>query len=177
MSSDEHPRTDWSPRPDRWLLSVRTDQPDDVPYAQGTLALSYSLPTGLDAIPRGARLRIADERDQAAALPDPRAWASRFLQAVVEVVSSDRPLPQLARWTEAGVYAEIGRIQRATATRRRGAAGRPVRQYVASVHVFRPDPAIAEVAARIHAGVRSRALAARLDFDRQRWTCTALHFG
>jgi hypothetical protein len=54
---------------------------------------------------------------------------------------------------------------------------RPLRQHIASVHVCRPEQGVAEVAARVTVGQRSRAIAARLDFERGRWTCTAMTFG
>ena len=47
-------------------------------------------------------LLAGDARDE---LPDPRPWAARFVQALVEIQSGDRPLSQLLRWTTAEVYA------------------------------------------------------------------------
>src|SRR5436190_11196154 len=94
------------PRP--WLMLAAP--PAEETFRQETLPLTYSLPNGLDATPRGGtptRLRPDDRTSataagrragadvaEAAAPPDtsPNLWASRFLQAVVEVVCSDRPL-------------------------------------------------------------------------------------
>lgn len=149
-------------------------------YAQGSLALSYPLPGGLDVVPRSqARIVVrAAVVDAVPCRPDPQAWASRFLQAVVEVISSDRPLTQLVRWTSPRVYDDIQQRQQ-RALRHRGQLGNPrqSRHQVATVHVCQLGPEVAEVAARVTIGPRSRAMAARLDFERDRWTCTALTFG
>ncbi len=147
-------------------------------YTQGALALSYPLSSGLDAVPRSSALTIVKPPAAVdATIPDPQTWACRFLQAVVEVVSSERPLSQLARWTDASVYDDIARRQRRVAAHRQATAVRPRRQHVATVHIFQVAPTAAEVAARVTFGQRSRALAARLDYQRERWTCTALAFG
>ncbi|MBA2522855.1 MAG: hypothetical protein H0V25_05940 [Solirubrobacterales bacterium] len=104
------------------------------------------------------------------------AWAARFLQAVVEVLSSDRPLTQLVRWTDSTVYADIAsRQSRLAARAARGMrSGRP---HVATVHIYQPTDDVAEISARVTTGGRSRAIAARLDLHRDRWLCTAIHFG
>jgi len=141
-------------------------------YTQGSLALSFPL--------------AADECQPSLTLVDPRspstvvdasAWAGRFLQAVVEVVSSDRPLSQLLRWTDERVYEEIGVRKRRMTLRRQATGVKPGRQQVASVHVAQLSPATAEVAARVTCGGRSRAVAARLELVRKRWVCTAIAFG
>ncbi|MBP2355434.1 hypothetical protein JOF29_006544 [Kribbella aluminosa] len=48
---------------------------------------------------------------------------------------------------------------------------------VRSVRVFVPEPGIAEVAAHVRHGERSRAVALRLEVRRNRWVCTALELG
>ncbi len=147
-------------------------------YSQGSLALTYPLRSGLDAEPRSAALTvIRSSLPRGGAIPDPERWVGRFLQAVVEVVSSDRPLAQLARWTDSTVYSDIAERQRRVAAGQGRSTGRTSRQQVATVHVCHIAPDIAEVAARVTFGVRSRALAARLEYQRDRWTCTALTFG
>ena len=117
--------------------------------------------------------------DRYVTVPDPEAWAGRFLQAVVEVVSSERPLTQLARWTDPAVFQDISqrRLSVAAAQRARAQPPRTGRQQVATVHLCRPSLLVAEVSARVTAGARSRAIAARLEFHRERWLCTALDFG
>ena len=145
-------------------------------FVQGALPLTYSMPSGLDAVPIG----IDDDEtaaDHAQPIPDPQPWAARYLQAVVEVLGRQRPVTQLARWTAAHVYTDLVRVHRAGAAHPRDATERPARQAVVSVRVCRVGPDAAEVAARIEEGARSRAVAARLDFRRGRWTCTALLVG
>ncbi len=114
-------------------------------YTQGSLALSF--PTGADD-QQPLSLSLVDPASPAGAL-DASGWAGRFLQAVVEVVSCDRPLTQLLRWTDERVYEEIGCRQRQVSLRRQATGVRPGRQQVASVHVAPGlGPAAAEIAAR-----------------------------
>ena len=158
---------------DRYLESadgVTRDQ-------QGALALSFPMPSGVNADPRSAALTLTHPPVDPPVAPDPQAWAARFLQAVVEVVSSDRPVTQLARWTDARVYAEIARRQKRVVAHRGATALRPNRQQIATVHVCQPTRSSAEVAARVTSSGRSRAIAARLEFIRGRWLCTAIRFG
>jgi hypothetical protein len=152
-------------------------------YTQGALALSFALQTGLDAEPGRDVLSVVADPSCAEPVsglppaPDPQPWAARFLQAVVEVVASQRPLSQLARWTDSDVYAEISGRRSRVADRHADAGSRSGRRVVASVRICRPWPDVAEVAARVTAGGRSRAIAARLDYVRGRWLCTAIDFG
>jgi hypothetical protein len=144
-------------------------------YVQGHLALTYTMPNGLAVVPEGSE---DDSACSADAAPDPKPWAARYLQAVVEVLGQQRPVSQLARWTAADVYGElVRRLRAADATQTRQGRSRPARRSVVSVHVCTVTPDGAEVAARIVEGSRSRAVAARLDFRRGRWTCTALAVG
>ncbi len=116
--------------------------------------------------------------------PDPETvaqvetWAGRFAQAVVEVTGGDRPVTQLLRWTAPRVYQDLDRRVRVLAQTRTGQARtRAVRPQVRSVHVFLPGPRTAEISVHVRYGQRSRALAARLELHRGRWTCTALQLG
>ena len=154
---------------------------DDV---QGTLALAFLLPGDVPAVPEPpARLRLVVAADPErrptprADLPDPLPWAARLAQAVVEVLSGDRPCAQLLRWTTEGVHAELrrraGRAARAGATARLGAA----RPGVRSVRLCEPADGVAEVCAVIAGPDRCRALALRLEGADGRWLCTALQVG
>ncbi len=105
------------------------------------------------------------------------AWATRFAQAVVEVAGGDRPVSQLVRWTSPRVYADLDRRATVLAATRLGARARTVRPQVQSVHVSHPAADTAEVSVHVRYGRRSRALAARLELRRGRWTCTALELG
>src|SRR3954471_1817962 len=40
-------------------------------------------------------------------LPEPEAWATRFLQAVIETLAGSRPSAQLQEWTSQAVRAQI----------------------------------------------------------------------
>lgn len=164
---------------------VRTSPDVPVASVQGTLALDP--PPGRSAGPRAdeatPELRLVvghgradDEHDGPRA--DVETWARRFAQAVVEVIGGDRPLPQLVRWTAPDVYADLDHRVRVLG-RRSEAAGRrrTVRPQVRSVHVCRPNGHVAEVSVHVRHGLRSRAIAARLELERGRWLCTILQLG
>jgi len=155
---------------------------------QGTLALSFELPSGRPAAPPPA-LRLvdgssaADEETDAgefgpqpttsAALPAARAWAGRVVQAIVEVLGGARPVGQLVRWTSAEVYDEIA----ALVVPGTGPEYGPPRAVVRSVHVAEPSDGVAEVCALVRRGARSTAVALRLEGRDGRWQCTALELG
>jgi Family of unknown function (DUF6459) len=155
----------------------------DVPRSggvQGTLALEFPLPSGVPAVPRTPALTLVVGGAQPGPGPtgQPSAWAGRFVQAVVEVLAGDRPVQQLVRWTDARVYADLTRRVRVLGlTTCAASRQRTERSHVRSVHIFQPRPDAAEVAAHVRHGSRSRAVAARLEADRGRWTCTALRLG
>lgn len=164
------------------------------PATQGTLALEFVLPSGLPAEPEPAlprtapdggaatgappRLRLVGEAERTATvLPEPRAWTARLVQAVVEVLAGDRPVSQLAHWTDAEVFADLHR--RVTVTARRCPPGRSGQQRAAvrSVRVSSPAPGVAEACALVQRGPRTTALALRLEAGVGRWRCTALELG
>lgn len=147
------------------------------PYSQGSLALSYPLPAGLEHEPSSTALVVVPPGARATPAGDTEMWAATFVQAVIEVVACDRPVTQLIRWTNQEVYVEILRRQQNVARHRRDAGVRSVRQHVATVRLCQPQADAAEIAARIAFGRRSRALAARLDRLHGRWMCTAIEFG
>ncbi|NHC43723.1 Rv3235 family protein [Motilibacter aurantiacus] len=148
------------------------------PPGQIALALAFPLPTGLPATPDVPRLRlVTDEEDGfgrrptgRAELPEPREWAARLVQAVVEVLGGERPPAQLLRWTSEEVYA---RVRSSAAPPRRAAATR-ARAHVRSVHVCEPEDGVAEVAAVIVRSGRAQALALRMEGLDGRWQCTTL---
>jgi hypothetical protein len=111
-------------------------------------------------------------------VPDARAWAGRLVQAVSEVLAGDRPISQLVRFADEAVYADLNRRVRVlglttTATSR----GARERSAVRSVRVCTPARHVAEVAAHVRHGDRSRAIALRMEIRRHRWVCTALEIG
>lgn len=159
---------------------------------QGTLALGFSLPSGVPATPEpSCRLRLVesreDRRDAAAsdrARPAPRLWAGRFVQALVEVLTGLRPVTQLASWTSAEVYDEIKRKTgnprewtRAGPTHSRAAGAASWRPVVRSLRIDRPCGDGAEVSAVVRVGGRTRAMALRLTGSVDRWRCTELELG
>lgn len=151
-------------------------EPDVVPIAtvQGTLALDLG---SLPARPTTPELRVVEEGG-AADERELQVWAAQFAQATVEVLGGDRPLAQLLRWTSPRVYQDLDRRVRILA---RSAPApqrmRAIRPQVRSVHVCRPGPRSAEVSVHVRYGQRSRAIAARLERRRDRWTCVALQLG
>jgi hypothetical protein len=120
-------------------------------------------------------------------LPDPKPWAGRLVQAIVEVVSGVRPVSQLVRWTSADVYESVQMRMRTdpaaavVPARLAAATARlaPVQfaEVVRSVHVSEPADGIAEICAILQQGRRCRAIALRLEGLDGRWQCTALHIG
>jgi hypothetical protein len=110
--------------------------------------------------------------------PEVQGWSIRLVQALAEVVAGDRPIGQLIRWTDGTVYAELNRRVRLLGlTTTAGTRSNSDRAQIRSVHVTQPAPGVAEVAAHIRHGGRSRALALRLEVHRDRWICTALQLG
>ncbi len=116
-------------------------------------------------------------------LPDPRPLAGQLAQAVVEVLSGDRPITQLLTWLNEQIYLELSVLAPDPATsptvgRARVVTIRPQdRPKIRSVHVCRPADGVAEVAARVQTNGRSRAVAMRLEEWRGRWRCSALVVG
>ncbi|MCZ4498428.1 MAG: hypothetical protein JWQ74_981 [Marmoricola sp.] len=143
-----------------------------VPLAQtqGILALDFS-PTPEFPIRPNLRLVTGDE-------PELDGFATRFAQAVVEVIGGDRGVYQLMRWTTDSVYDDL---QRRSSTLQRMAPGdqrrRKLRAQVRSVHLSRPQENVAEISIHVSHGHRSRAIAARIELIENRWRCTDLEFG
>jgi len=175
---------------------VRTGRNENSAAVQGTLALAFLLPSGVPAVPEvplelvcppDLRLVAPAEADEVldeaefgpqptprAALPEPRTWAGRFVQAVVEVLAGDRPVSQLVRWTTTEVYDDVA--CRITSGARPGSPT-PARAVVRSVHVTEPADGVAEVSALVRRGIRCTAVALRLEGMDGRWQCTALELG
>jgi len=107
-------------------------------------------------------------------LPDPSSWAGQLGRAVTEVLAGDRPLPQLMRWTDETVFADLSRRTTALAQAGAGRRGPRNRVGVRSVHVCEPRDGVIEASVHVRQGHRSRALALRLEGLDGRWRCTAL---
>ncbi|MFD3400626.1 Rv3235 family protein [Kribbella sp. NPDC058693] len=124
------------------------------------------------------RVTGAQAGEHAPRVPGARVWGGRLAQAVSEVLAGDRPISQLVRFTDDEVFMELNRRVRllgltTTATTR----GAKEKSSVQSVRVFMPEPLVAEVAAHVRRGDRSRAIALRMEIRRNRWVCTALEIG
>ncbi|MCD9197078.1 Rv3235 family protein [Aeromicrobium wangtongii] len=107
-----------------------------------------------------------------------RERSARFMQALVEVLSGERPVRQLAAWMAPDVYAQLtSRLSAHARVPLRARSGRGAR--IVSVHVAMVHDEAAEIAGRmVHRG-RSRAIAVRLELQETHrgdkvWRCTAL---
>ncbi len=176
-------------RPARSITRTIRTRPSAV---QGTLALQWQLPGAVDAEPRPDRALRLVSREPAldrdtdpafavvatarAALPDPGPWTGQLVQAVLEVLSHERPRSQLVRWLTSEVYADLG--THLAAAPGRPPAGRPgtgrARRTVSSVHIFEPADGVVEATAVVVGGRRARAIALRLEGWDGRWRCTRL---
>lgn len=115
------------------------------------------------------------ERGDARAI---RERSARFMQALVEVLSGERPLRQMAAWMAPDVYDQLTtRLSVHARVPLRSRSGRGAR--IVSVHVAMVHDEAAEIAGRmVHRG-RSRAIAVRLELHTTHrgdkvWKCTAL---
>jgi hypothetical protein len=150
------------------------------PAVEGSLALAF--PTaGHDGLPLrlvppalGRDDAFGRERTSRSSLPDPRQWAGRLAQAVVEVLAGARPAAQLSRFASLEV---LDHLERAVGRLQRGHGAPARRPVVRSIRVSEPDDGIAEACAVIDTGPRRRAIALRLEGADGRWQCTALQIG
>jgi hypothetical protein len=148
-----------------------TVRPPQAATAQGLLALDFGPGPDLPSRPN-LRLVTGDE-------PDLNGFATRFAQAIVEVIGGDRSVYQLMRWTTDDVYEDLYR--RSSTLQRAAATGDPrrrrLRAQVRSVHLSSPIPNVAEVSIHVRHGRRSRAIAVRIERVEGRWRCSAIEFG
>lgn len=186
-------RIDEVPERRLWLVPVPDPDPPahdgslEVPEIcpqQQVLPLLYLLPTGLPAVPElpepVALLEdpfFAPQPTRSADLPDPVAWTGRLVQALVDVLSGERPPGQLTRWFTPGVLAAVN--AHAIASNRADVSVRRLRtrRRIGSIHVSAPADGIVEACAVVVGARRSRAIALRLEGLDGRWRCTALDVG
>jgi hypothetical protein len=107
-----------------------------------------------------------------------RERSARFMQALVEVLTGERPARQMAAWMSPEVYDQLtSRLAAHARVPLRSRSGRGAR--IVSVHVAMVHNEAAEIAGRmVHRG-RSRAIAVRLEIQTTHrgesvWRCTAL---
>ncbi|KHL16410.1 hypothetical protein CLV56_2798 [Mumia flava] len=163
------------------LTLVRGDHPAPIPQVRGQWALPLTdgaNALALDAPPRPdvrvgpppVRLRAVEDEDLA-------ARGARLVQAVLEVQAGTRPLGQLARVLRTDVHDQLQRRLTLLARTRRPRPTPPPRARVASARAYQPHPDAAEISVRVVQDGRSRAVAARIEYDRERreptWVCTA----
>ncbi|TCN44319.1 hypothetical protein EV644_101546 [Kribbella orskensis] len=173
------PRSDANPSqpaaPTRLPVRGAKGEAQRGPVTDGALALRYQDVPEVQVAPARPVLRLVPSGPS---LPDAQAWAPRLVQALAEVLAGDRPIGQLVRFTDTVVFADVSRRVRVLGlTTTATARGAKERSAVRSVHVFTPATEIAEVAAHVRYGDRSRAMALRLEVHRGRWICTALELG
>ena len=187
------PTPAWEPpytEPGEDVLAVSGCESAGRASTQGTLDLTFLLPTGLPVEPERSPLRLLaparslgggepgddvfdPQPTSRADLPDPRFWAGRLAQAMLEVDAGVRPVAQLRRWTSDVVYARLRRrSQRNRFSQDR--ATQPSRVWVRSLRICEPADGIAEVSAVVQDSGRTRAMAMRLEGTDGRWRCTAL---
>jgi Family of unknown function (DUF6459) len=160
--------------------SLVSAKPSAVHGVQGALALNFVLPSGLPAEPYARALRLVETSSpdlRPAALPDPKPWAARLVQAVTEVLAGDRPLTQLLRWVDGEVYSDIRRRVTVHARRQPPKLGSGQRAAVRSVHAAQPTADVSELCVILQRGARAAAVAVRLESRGDRWLCTALEIG
>ena len=147
------------------------EQPAHGPRVVGNLALAFPAddPTVLPLRLVPPAVAPAPEGD----VPDPRSWAGRLAQAIVEVIAGSRSPAQLSAHASLPVVQQLERAS-AVALRRTPRTGATRAPLVQSVQVCQPRPHVAEAAAVIDTGPRRRALALRLEVRGGRWQCTAL---
>lgn len=122
-------------------------------------------------------------------------WVDRYARTVLEIIAGERPVAQIARWTTLAVHHDLSRRAHLVARAGRRAVPLPTtaapnaanaaatpqhtgvpRATVRSVHVSFVDESVVEASVHVRQGERSRAFAARFEWRRDRWVCTALDF-
>ena len=136
------------------------------PYAQEALALDFAGPQDED---------FGRRPTQSQHLPDAHGFVARLAQAVIEVVSGQRPAPQLIRHTSPTIYSVLARQAMIAGRRRAPGARRPA--VVRRVRVCEPADGVVEACAVVVSHGRVRALALRLEGLDGRWLVTALTLG
>jgi hypothetical protein len=137
------------------------------PYTQAALALEFRSSTDEDD--------FGPQATRSALLPDPSHLVPRLAQTVIEVVSGQRPAPQLIRHTAPSVYSVLARQAMVAGRRRTNGAQRP--PLVRRVRLCEPADGVVEACAVVVAHGRVRALAMRLEGLDGRWVVTALTIG
>ncbi len=136
------------------------------PYTQEALALDF-FPAVED--------EFAHQPTRSSDLPEPEPFTAKIAQAIVEVISGQRPATQLIRHTSPTVYSVLAR--RALVSNRRLASGPRRPAVVRRVRVCEPADGVVEACAVVVAHGRVRALALRLEGLDGRWLVTQVAVG
>lgn len=136
------------------------------PFVQDALALDFFPPEPeFDRAPTPA-----------SSLPDPERTVAALASSIIEVLSGERPAPQLIRHTTPPVYTALAR--RALVATRRGLASKGRRGATTRrVQLCEPAEGVIEAAAVVVAGARVRAVALRLEGLDGRWMITRMAVG
>ncbi|MEO7752561.1 MAG: Rv3235 family protein [Terracoccus sp.] len=154
------------PRTAPQIISADEAYGEQPPSTQQTLALDF---------------RVRDDEDfgrqptRTSQLPAAHPFVAKLAQAIVEVVSGQRPAPQLVRHTSPTVYAVVARRAMVAARRQPSRARRAA--VVRRVRVCEPADGIVEACAVVVSQGRVRALALRMEGLDGRWLVTALTIG
>jgi len=112
-------------------------------------------------------------------LPEIRAWSTRYVVVLLEVLEGRRPVQQLLRWSTPETYAGVQRRSVLAARLRARRPGRPGARAprVLSVHTCCPAERVVEVSAVVHDGEKVRAYALRVEGRPDRWRVSAMELG
>jgi hypothetical protein len=107
---------------------------------------------------------------------EPSRWAASLAVAAAQTVHGSRPPAQLHRWVTKDIYE--GFLSKSQARARMARTGEQSRMHlqVKRIRICQPSDAAIEAAVVIDYGHRSRAVAIRLEWRRQRWIATVLDF-
>jgi hypothetical protein len=147
------------------------------PPTQGTLALA--LPGRADRQPKTSRRRppVAQPGSVMGLLPEPRLWASTFVQAAMEVAEGLRSPGQLVRWTTPEVHQLLVRRGGLTARARRAGGESSAKPRLRTIRLDSPRAGVCEVAAVIADTNRVRCVAFRMESVHGRWRVTDIEIG
>ncbi|WP_438353493.1 Rv3235 family protein [Microbacterium sp. CJ88] len=119
---------------------------------------------------------FAPQHTSSEVLPDPEPLLTNLTRGVLEVLSGQREVDQLARWLTEDAYRVL--VTRANlATRARSARGVPASRPVhaiLSVHHSSPADGVVEAVVIVAGPARTRAVAMRLEGMDRRWRATSL---
>ena len=139
---------------------------ESTPYTQEALALDF-FPAVDD--------EFAHRPTRSTDLPEPEPFVAKIAQAVVEVISGQRPATQLIRHTSPTVYSLLARRALVSTRRLRGEARRPA--VVRRIRLCEPADGVIEACAVVVSHGRVRALAFRLEGLDGRWLMTQVAVG